>query len=192
MSNIYKPLTSSGPIPPIIPTEFETQDGTAVPSANVLIIDAFESTENNINGITSKGGAAAGNPPGSGLTNEVSLYFTNRITGTATTTDGTTPVNVFIFPLGATPGTYVFTSKLTVFNITDGKSAGYASQAVVRTDGATGVLLGTGNYLISEEAGMEALDLANDVTANTLRLDAIGLAGKTIHYLALTEFIFVS
>lgn len=186
MSQIIVPMTS-GNVPPNIPTSFATQDGTAVPSANVLIVNAFDSTENNSNGIITKGGIV-----GTGTSNEVDVILTNRVTGTATTTDGITPVNVFTFQLGVTPGAYVFTSKLTVFNLTDSLSAGYSSQASVVTNGIAGTLIDTGNFFTSEEAGMETLDLENSVTGNTLQLNVTGLAGKTIHYVALTDFIFVS
>lgn len=36
MSQIYKRITSTGPIPPVIPTTFVTQNGNAVPAANIL------------------------------------------------------------------------------------------------------------------------------------------------------------
>ncbi len=36
MSQIIKPLTSSGPIPPIIPTSFVTDSGTAISALNIL------------------------------------------------------------------------------------------------------------------------------------------------------------
>lgn len=187
MSQIYKPLTSAGPIPPIIPTTFTTHDGAATPAANNLNVFTSQTgvttagTDNNIKGVTT---SATGST--------VNVILTNRITGTATTTDGVTPANVFTFNLGAIPGTYLFRSYLVVYDLTGSLGGGYSSFATVRTTGAVGTLLNTGNFFISEEGALSALDLANEVTANTLQLNVTGIAGKTIHYNALTEFIFVS
>lgn len=180
-------MTSAGPIPPIIPTTFTTHDGSATPAANNLNVFTSQTgvttagTDNNVKGVTT---SATGST--------VNVILTNRITGTGTTTDGVTPVNIFTFNLGATPGSYLFKSYLVVYDTTGLLSAGYSAFAAVRTTGAAGTLITSGNYFISEEGALSALDLANEVTANTLQLNVTGIAGKTIHYNALTEFIFVS
>lgn len=64
-----------------------TPDGTATPISNDILIDAFDSIDNFDNGITTKAGLDAGDPPndGNGAANEVSIYLTNRATGTNTT-----------------------------------------------------------------------------------------------------------
>ncbi len=61
MSQIYKPLTSAGPIPPIIPTQFTTDSGIAIPALN------------NINIITPGGGTEGIATSGAGSTITITL-----------------------------------------------------------------------------------------------------------------------
>lgn len=187
MSQIYKPLTSSGPIPPIIPTSFVTQDGTAVPLANVLLIDGIDSSENNDNGIISKGGVA-----GTGTSNEVDIVLTNRITGTATTTDNITPQTLSSFSLGAIPATYLLEIRIIAYNITDALSAGYTSTSTIRTTGASGTEIDAAPGIISEEGAMSGVIVQNQIVGNSLEIEVTGLAGKTINWKSLTTYIKVT
>jgi hypothetical protein len=75
MSQIFKPLESSGPIPPIIATSYVTDSGTAVPSANILNVITSG------NGITDIG---SGNTITFSLTSEIINY-------TAITHNGSNP-----------------------------------------------------------------------------------------------------
>lgn len=171
-----------------IASSYVTDNGTAVPVAGVLNILGIDVTTNNLNGIETAGGIV-----GTGSSDTVEVQLTNRITGTATTTDGTTPVNVFTFPMGSTPGTYLFRNYISVYNLTDSLSASYSSFASVRTTGAAGVQLTAGNFFIDEEGAMSALDISHSVTGNSFTLDVIGLPpSKVIHYVALTDYTFAS
>jgi hypothetical protein len=186
LSQIYK-SSASGPVPPDVPTSFVTQDGTAVPTANILLVDGFDSTENNDNGIITKGGVA-----GTGTSNEVDIVLTNRITGSATTTDGTTPVNLYTFSLGATPGTYLFTTNVVGYDITDLKGAGYASYRCVRTTGAAGVLIDAQISSLSEETPFTDAEVSNNIVGNSVTVTVTGVTGKTIDWYVLTTYVFVS
>lgn len=77
MSQIYKPLTSGGPIPPNIPTTFTTDSGSATPAANILNVLGDDTIANDTDGLTT---SAAGNT--------VTVLLTNRISLSATTSDG--------------------------------------------------------------------------------------------------------
>lgn len=186
MSQIQQPASSQPP-PPSVPTNFETQDGTATTSNNILIVNGDDSTENNINGITAKGGVA-----GTGTANEVDIVLTNRITGSGQTTDDVTPVVLYTFPLGATPGNYNFFIRCTAYDVDDSLGAAYTSFSGIRTTGAAGVVLGANVGMVTEEGALEDAVLTNQVTGNNYELVVTGLAGKTINYVALTEYIFVS
>lgn len=187
MSQIYKPLTSDGPIPPNIPTSFITQDGTAVPAANVLIVNGTDSSENNDNGIISKGGVV-----GTGTSNEVDIVITNRITGTATTTDNITPQTLTTFSLGATPATYLLEIRIIAYNVTDALSAGYTSTSTIRTTGVSGSEISANPGIVSEEGTMTGVVVQNQISGNNVETIVTGLSGKTIHWKALTTYIEVT
>jgi len=191
MSQIFKSVTA-GNLPPSVPTSFQTQDGTAVPDSNILIVNAYDTTENNNNGIETKGGVAGGDPPGSGATNEVDIYLTNRITGSGQTTDNTTVLTLYTFSLGATPATYLFDIKIIGYNVTDALSAGYQLYKVTRTTGAAAIDISSQPGITAEEGAMVGVIVAAVFNLNTVGVQVFGLAGKTINWSVLTTYTVVS
>ena len=186
MSQIYKPFTAGGPIPPTIPTSFVTQDGTAVPAANILIVHAIDSVENNDNGIIAKGGVV-----GTGTSNEVDIVLTNRQTGSVSTADAT-PTTIITFALGATPGVYYIQGDLVAFNTTDIAGGAYNFTSGIRTTGAAGVEISTEYKDSFEEAAMATADFNVAVVGNNVIISVIGIAGKTIDWNCYLTYRFVS
>lgn len=185
MSQITKLLTSAGPIPPIIATSYQTQNGTAVPSANILIVNGNTSTENNSNGIITKGGVV-----GTGTSNEVDVVLTNRIVGSVTTTDAT-PTTIASFSLGATPAVFTFDVQIACFNLTDINGDGYFISGTARTDGATATLCGTPDKIVNEEV-VDTADANMVVSGNSVIIQATGIAGKTHHWKTITTYVEVT
>lgn len=186
MSQFFVGITA-GSLPPAVPTSFVTDDGTAVPVANILLVEGKDSTENNDNGIITKGGVA-----GTGTANEVDIVITNRITGTATTTDGVTPVILSTFPLGATPGTFLLEIRIVAYNVTDALSAGYTSTSTIRTTGASASEIDAAPGIISEEGTMSGVVVQNQIVGNTVEIEVTGLTGKVINWKSLTTYIEVT
>lgn len=186
MSQITKLLTSAGPIPPIIATSYQTQDGTAVPAANILIVNGFDSTENNLNGIITKGGVA-----GTGTANEVDVVITNRLQGVGSTV-GAVTTNLVTFNLGATPATFVIDANICGFNAATPAGAGYSLFGTVRTDGATASLVGTPDKITNEDAAMTTCDSNITVAGNTVIISSTGAVGLTINWSAVATYVTVS
>ena len=185
MSQIYKTINSGGPIPPQIPTEFDTQNGNAVPAANILIINGFDSSENNTNGIITKGGVV-----GTGVSNEVDVVITNRVKGSVTTSNAT-PTTIASFSLGATPAVFTFDIQIACFNITDVNGDGYAIFGTARTDGATATLCGSPDKVVNEEVA-DTADANLVVSGNTIIIQATGIAGKTHHWRTVALYVEVT
>lgn len=184
MSQIIKTLTSGGPIPPVIPTSFVTQNGTAVPAANILIVNGFDSTENNDNGIIAKGGVV-----GTGTANEVDLVITNRITGTVTTVGAVTSA-IITFPLTVI-GTYAIECRVAGFNTTASLGAGYSVFGTVRFDGVNANLVGTPDKITNEEGAMSAANVTMTISGANVLVNAVGYAAQTINWSAVGLYTFV-
>lgn len=185
MSNAFL-RTTAGNLPPVVATSYTTDNGTAVPLANILIIHGTDSTENNDNGIIAKGGVV-----GTGTANEVDIVLTNRATGTLTTADGSTQT-ALTFSLGATPGVYYFRGSIVAFDSTDIAGGAYDFTAGARTTGVAGTELGAEYKDIFEEVAMTNADFNVVVSGNNLVIQVIGIAAKTINWNVELTYRFVS
>lgn len=178
MSQIYKSSVSSPP-PPTVATTYVTEDGNAVPAANILNVLATDTNIDNEEGIDTIGSG-----------NTVTVRLTNRVRGTITTTDAT-PTTLISLPLGATPGVYVIEGNLVAFNVTDTAGGSYSFAGSARTTGAAAVEIATEDKSIFEEAAMATADFTYGVTGNNAFLEVIGIAGKTINWSGLFTYQFV-
>ena len=113
------------------------------------------------------------------------------ITGT-TSTVGAVNANIVTLPLGAVPGTYTFDIFLAAFNAATPAGAGYAIVASVRTTGAAAVLIPNQAIDEFEEAVLIPADAQVTVAGNTAIIQVTGVAGLTIEWSAIADYIFVS
>ncbi len=181
MSQIYKASVSGTPA---VPTSIQTQDGTAVPLANILIIDGIDSTENNDNGIISKGGVA-----GTGTQNEIDIVMTNRITG-STTTVGAVNGNAWTFTPTVT-GTYSFESRVAGYNTTSLLGSGYSVFGTFRFDGVNSNSCGPPDVIDNEEGAMSACDATMVASGANIILQVTGYLAQTINWNAVSLYTFV-
>lgn len=174
--------TSSGPVPPQVPTSFVTDvNSPAVPAANVLNVVGGETTANNLFGIRTDGSSGS---------NTLTIQQTNRIQGFISTNDAT-PTNIITFPLGATPGVFKFDGNIEAFNTTDIAGACYGFQIGIRTTGAAATVIGVSFDDDFEEAAMSTADFTATASGNNLIVTVTGIAAKAIDWRALTTYRFV-
>lgn len=181
MSQFFKSV--NGVVPPGTAIVTVTgNDGIPVSpdaSGNLNLLGA-ETTANNSFGIRTANTAA----------NTESVQLTNRVQGTATTTDAT-PTTIITFALGSTPGVYSVQGSIEAFDITDIAGGTYAFTAGVRTTGAAAIQIGTEIKDIFEEAAMASADFDVFVSGNNLIVQVTGIAAKTIDWQSLFTYRFV-
>jgi hypothetical protein len=161
---------------PTVPTTFVTDSGNATPALNILNI------------VTTGGGTTGISTSGAGNTLTITLTD-NSISGTGQTV-GAVTADVITFPLGAVPGTYTFDVNVASFEPTTPAGAGYGIVASVRTTGAAAVLVPNQAIDELEEAALVPANAAITVSANNMIVRVTGVAGLTVDWKAVAEYVF--
>jgi hypothetical protein len=179
MSQFFQGVTA-GSLPPTVPTSFQTQDGTAIPLANVLIVNAYDTTQNNDNGIETKGNTNGGDPPGTGAANEVDVYLTNRISVTATTSDGggQTKTVTLMTPTNATA--VEFGASIIGYDSANNEAAGGSQEGIARKSAGLVVVVGTNDSLDESDSALDSADWDVIASGADLSIRFVGVAGRTI------------
>lgn len=172
-----------------------TQSGTATPITNQILIDAFDSTENNDNGVITRGGVNAGDPPGSGAANEVTVYLTNRIQGQVTSEDDSGDV-LISFPLDTSDNlNYTFDFSVSAVSIlpgpiTVGGSWKLFTGAITDSDSTTATLLGVDssvNFKSGTDVGGQTMvdtDVDALIVGSALTLLVTGMSSTDVEWYA--------
>lgn len=162
--------------------EIDTQLGNATPIANIIILNGFDSIENNDNAIITKGGVV-----GTGTQNEVDIVLTNRTTGTVTTNDATL-TTIITFSLGATPGTFFVFGNVQSFNASTPAGANFAFSGGYITNGIAAVELGTDFHDTFQSAALTTSDIFLNVSGNNVLVQVQGVVGLTINWNSVLEY----
>lgn len=176
--------TQTGPPPPTVPTSFITDNGTAVPALNILLVKGNDSTENNNNGVLTKGGVV-----GTGTSNEMDIILTNRLQGSGTTSStGTADIITF------TPtvvGTYSLEYRTAAYNTTSLLGSGYSFFGAIRFDGVNSNICDAFDEINNEEGAMTSVDLAVVVSGSSVILRATGYLAQTINWGSVGLYTFI-
>lgn len=182
MSQIYKTLTSSGPIPPIIPTSFVTDiNSPAIPAANILNVPGGDVTTDNANGIQTDGSSGS---------NTLTVQLTNRLQGTGSTV-GAVTADLVTLSLGATPATFVIEANFAAFESTTPAGAGYSLFGTVRTTGAAASLVGTPDKINNENAALVPSTADIVVSGNDVILRVTGTAALSVNWAVVGYYVRV-
>lgn len=186
MSQIFT-RTTSGNLPPSVPTQFTADDATVgVPTGNNFNLFSRDTTDNADNGIQTTTDA-------NGSANHYT-ELTNRATGTVTTADATL-TTIITLPLGATPGTFYVYGNVQAYDTTTPSSAAFSFSGGYRTDGAAATELGTEFHDTFQEAPLStapSADISLSTSGNNVIVSVNGQIGLTVNWNALLEYRMVN
>ena len=128
---------------------------------------------------------------GNFATNTLTVELAGGMEGTGNTI-GAVTLDILTSPLGAVPGTYLFKIDVAAFEPTTPSGLTYFITAGIRTNGASGTLIGE-NADEYEELPLALADWAMvPIAGNNVVLRLTGCAGLTIGWKAVSNFTFRS
>lgn len=176
MSQFFVNADGGGPLPPTVATQYNANSGSAVPAANILVVNGdnqtpFSDANYSDSGVES---VASGNT--------VTYFITNRTTAQPVTTDDIKTA-IITLPLGAIPSVFFFTGTVQALNITISEGATYSFSGGFRTDGATATEIGTEFADVFEEPNMVNTDIFLETDGgNSVVVSIKGIAAETINW----------
>jgi hypothetical protein len=189
MSQIYKGATA-GSLPSEVTEIIQADSGNqATASAHIIIINSDDSTTNNANGITTLAGVTD-----SLLGNQVKILLTNRLQGTATSTNASN-ADIITFALdGAASKVYRASFEVAGKSTAGGfvvEGVGYTVNASFSTDGASASIIGTPYSDTDEDTNLTGCTISVVASGNNIILRAVGIALKTIQYSAVGHYVVI-
>lgn len=177
--------TTTGPVPPAVPTQFTADDATiAIPVANNLNVLSRDTTDNNANGIQT-----TADPNSS---DNLYVELTNRTRVTATTSDGggqTQTVTIFTPP---TASAIEFDVSFIGYDATNNEACGGGMEGIARrSGGGVTAIIGTNDTLDEFDAGLGAVDWDIVTDGTLIQAQFVGIAGRTINWSAVFVYDLV-
>lgn len=188
MSHINIP-TTSGNLPPEVPTSFVTDDGTtAIPAAHILNVNGAGLPVPGVINDNDNGIETYANPD---LSNNLAYFLTNRLVASATIPINTTQV-AFSQNLGATPGVYNFQVYISGFAPTDNLGCAFVIFGSLRTDGASSTFIVNQDIISDCEAGLLGSTVILSASGNNIVATATNTSLTSVLDLkALANYVFV-
>lgn len=172
MSQFFVASSGGSPIiPPDVPTQFDTENGTAVPEDNVIDFEGGSSVSNKVSGITTVGGTPADNI--------VTIVLTNRFRSFAFTT-GPQQVALYTVDLNTIVGaggarTYAFEMKIAALNTSVPAGAAFSLFFGVRSDGVNAVLCNSVDMIANKETALNGVAIQVDLSATVMTVAVTGV-----------------
>lgn len=169
--------------------QVNTQSGNAIPINGILSFNAYDTTENNIFGIETKGNTNAGNPPGTGTGNEEDVYLTNRFHGVNSYSDGATHI-LATLPVTITNGTIRIECVVCAYDVTANLSSSLRFDATFRVSAGVNTGMPTFDIIIQEDAAFTyGTANLNAATPGQITMDVSGQNGNTIKWSCVGTYV---